>query len=243
MKDLPVNNLRRLVQYFLHILSSDRVLLRMPCLPHSGGSWILEPSCIIFLGFEMSVTSPGVTFFLWTILQMDRFHDFLTLSLQKCGCWSKGAGSEQSQVQQEMWDYLSKWQSSFMLGSNEHTKQSTVFEEYVWREERGRETGRTCLSDTGNSGTARPLQLSLLSMHMMHFSSKHKTCEKLQSNAGSCFVTCTSAGQLCLVHQSIGDGWRSWGPAVTEREMQTSPLEENEPETRCELLQWDCNAL
>lgn len=27
---------------------------------------------------------------------MDQFHDFLTLSLQICGCWSKEAGSEQS---------------------------------------------------------------------------------------------------------------------------------------------------
>lgn len=99
-------------------------------------------------------------------------------------------------------------------------------EGYVWREERGRETGRTCPYDCGNSGTARPLQLSLLSMHMLHFSSEHKSCEKLQSSAGSCLVTCSSAGQLCLVHWSIGDGWKSCGRVVTEREMQTFPIEE-----------------
>lgn len=106
-------------------------------------------------------------------------------------------------------------------------------EGFVWREERGRETGRTCPSDSGNSGTARPLQVSLLSMHMMHFSSEHKSREKLQSSAGSCLVTCTSAGQLCLLHQSIGDRWRSCGRVVTEREMQTFPIEENKSETRC----------
>lgn len=209
-------------------------------------SWILEPSCIIFLvlfpntwALKCLLCPQVLPFVLELVYRWISFMIFWPWHYRyvRAGAREQGVSS-QSQVQQEM------WQSRFTLDSNNHTKQSAIpWGVCVKGRERERKTGRTFPSDCENSGTARSLQLSLLSMHMMHLSSEHKSCEKLQNSAGSCSVTCNSAGQLCLVHRSTGDGWRSWGQAVTEREVQTFPLEKNEPETRCELLQWDCNAL
>ncbi|KAM9653893.1 exonuclease 3'-5' domain-containing protein 2 isoform 3-T7 [Morphnus guianensis] len=108
----------------------------------------------------------------------------------------------------------------------------------AWQvKERGREGGRTCPSDCGNSVIARPLQLFLLSMHVMiQFSPEHEPCDELWSSTGSCLVTSISTRQLCLVHRIIGDRQRSCGRVVTVREMQTCPVEENEPETRCAMI-------
>jgi len=89
--------------YSESISSSDRVLLQMPCLAHNraAGSWspATSASWVSFQSpapWNKSVVSPDVNFFAWTCSELGEFPDSPTLSLQKCRCWSKGAGSERS---------------------------------------------------------------------------------------------------------------------------------------------------
>lgn len=142
------------------ILSSDRVLLQMPCLPcnRAAGSWSPATSAA-WVSFQSlgpwnkSVVLPDVNLFPWASLQLDPFPDSLTLSLQKCWCWSKGAGSEQSvRLNRKCGTTPLKQSSRFTLGYNDHVKQSFV----CWGV-----GGRTCpvpLWELGDSQT--PLAFS-----------------------------------------------------------------------------------
>lgn len=110
-------------------------------------------------------------------------------------------------------------------------KKALYLEGYVWREEKDKQAEHVHL--TVGTQTARPLQLSLLSMHMMHFSFEHKT----RKTSEQCWLLLgdlqVSWSAVSGASEHRGQMEKLWPGCDWKGDMQTFPTEENEPETRC----------
>lgn len=189
----------------------------------------------------MSVVPPGVTFCPWASLQMDQFHDFLTLSLQICGCWSKGAGSEQS-----------------VTGTTGNVGLSIqvaiqVYARFQWPCKTKHYTLRdTCEGKREGEKQAEHVHLTVGAQVLpdpfsfLSWACTWCTFPLSTSHVSNFRVVLAPAWWPAILLLSCAwcirtQGWMEKLESGCDWEMQTFPLEENEAETRCELLQWDCN--
>lgn len=83
----------------------------------------------------------------------------------------------------------------------------------------------------GTHAIARPHELFLLRMQLKHFSSDHESCDEALVQRWLLLSDVHFSSSAVCGGLDLENGWRCCGWVVIIRQMQTSPAEENKPET------------